>query len=65
MLVKVETLNGTAVLRGSNARHARATARAWLRHFGAGMGGGQQAVVSVAVMGGCWHRVGVVGNPGR
>lgn len=61
-IIRIDTLIGMATLPGQGVRTARSVARAWLKRSGVDMGGGPEAVVSIAVAGGRWHRVGVVGN---
>ena len=60
-LIRIETLIATAVIQGQGAHSARSIARAWLKQ-GFHMGGGRTATVSVGVVGGRWHKVGLVGN---
>lgn len=63
-IIRISTIVGLATIEGQGAHSARQVARAWLKKYGAGMGGGREAIIYVAVPGGRWHRLGTVGNPG-
>lgn len=63
MLIKITTPTGLSIIKGQGAKTALATARAWLKKSGVDMGGGREASIHVAVPGGRWHRLGLVGNP--
>ena len=64
VLIRINTVLGCTVIRGQDARTARAIARSWLRHSGVDMGG-DTASVCVGVRGGRWHSLGQIGNPQR
>lgn len=62
MIIRIDTIACTAIIRGQGARTARAVARAFMKAHRGQWGGGESATVSVGTVGGCWHRVGYIGN---
>lgn len=46
----------------AHARYALAIARAWLKRREFIMGGSDTVLVSIAVVGGRWHKIGRIGN---
>ena len=62
MLIRIDTIATTAIIRGGDARTARAVARAFIKAHRGQWGGGKSATVSVGTVGGCWHKIGYIGN---